>query len=332
MPSSFSNASHASCVAPPRWPPARWTVSVPLLLASPRTAAPTGRPGPIFAYVRMLSVNKVKPLRLAATPQELLLDVDDASLITSCRLGSVVGVVAKTSPSKATCSISCRASLHPQPLEISVDGQLFMKTSHSIKCVAAPSSVRAEPRIAPLRGSKVIIHGLGLASAPDPACKFGREIVKGTRVDLVGVEAVACDAPPRRRPEHTTLSVAADASALAFSPSIPFAYFADEVLVSVKPSLAAALPEPLSYNIELSQPLPEHSDLACLFTVDDDAIVVKARGLHCELPASFRREGAVSVRIAANGVAFGEHEIIVSIVPQPEVFSLQPSVGPVGGG
>ena len=129
----------------------------------------------------MPSVNKVKPLRLAATheAQDLLLDVDDASLITSCRLGSIVGLVEKTSPSKATCSIQCRASLHPQPLEISVDGQLFVKTDHTIKCVAAPSSVRAEPQIAPLRGSKVIIHGAGLAAAPDPACKFGRDIVPG---------------------------------------------------------------------------------------------------------------------------------------------------------
>ena len=95
----------------------------------------------------MPSVNRVKPLRLAATheAQDLLVDVDDASLITSCRIGSIVGLVEKTSPSKATCSIQCRASLHPQPLEISVDGQLFVKTDHTIKCVAAPSSVRAEP-------------------------------------------------------------------------------------------------------------------------------------------------------------------------------------------
>ena len=84
-------------------------------------------------------------------------------------------------------------------------------------------------------------------------------------------------------------------------------------------------------HIELSQPLPEHSDLACSFSVDDDAIIVKARGLSCELPASLRREGAVSVRVAANGVAFGENEITVKLVPQPEVFS-QPSVGPSGGG
>ena len=45
-----------------------------------------------------------------------------------------------------------------------------------------------------------------------------------------------------------------------------------------------------------------------------------------------RREGAVKVRVAANGVAFGENEITVKLVPQPEVFSVQPSVGPVGGG
>ena len=114
-----------------------------------------------------------------------MLDVDDASLITSCRIGSI-GVVEKTSPSKATCTINCRASLHPQPLEISVDGQLFVKTAHTIKCVAAPVNVRAEPMIAPLRGFTIIIHGVGLASSPDPACKFGREIVKGRRVDLVG--------------------------------------------------------------------------------------------------------------------------------------------------
>ncbi|CAH0369713.1 unnamed protein product, partial [Pelagomonas calceolata] len=335
VPSSFSNASHASCVAPPSLAAGALNgIGSVALAVSANGGADWSPEGPTFAYVTMPSVNKVTPLRLAAThePQELYMDVDDASLLTSCRIGSVVGFVSKTSPSKATCAISCRASLHPQPLEISVDGQLFSRTDHAIKCVAAPLNVRAEPRIAPLRGSKVIIHGVGLASAPDPACKFGREIVKGKRVDLVGVEAVACDAPSRRRPEHTTVSVAADASALAFSPAVPFTYFTDEVLVSVKPTLAAALPEPLSYNIELSQPLPEHSDLACLFTVDGDAIVVKARGLRCELPASLRREGAVSVRIAANGVAFGEHEVIVRIVPQPEVFSLQPSVGPATGG
>ena len=114
-----------------------------------------------------------------------------------------------------------------------MDGQLFVKTDHTIKCVAAPVNVRAEPQIAPLRGSTVMIHGNGLASAPDPACRFGRDIVPGKRVDLVGVEAVECDAPSRRRPENTSVSVAADASALAFSPAVPFTYFSDEVLVSV---------------------------------------------------------------------------------------------------
>ena len=76
-----------------------------------------------------------------------------------------------------------------------------------------------------------------------------------------------------------------------------------------------------------------HSDLACSFSVDDDSRSSSEPAVYtCELRASLRREGAVTVRVAANGVAFGENEITVKLVPQPEVFSLQPSVGPVGGG
>ena len=80
----------------------------------------------------------------------------------------------------------------------------------------------------------------------------------------MGVEAVECGAPSRRRPENTSVSVAADASALAFSPAVPFTYFTDEVLVECKTNASAALPERLAYTIELAAPLPLHSDLALL--------------------------------------------------------------------
>jgi hypothetical protein len=193
IPASSSNDTHASCVAPPSLAAGALNGEGSVALAvSANNGADWSSESLVaaFEYVTMPSVNKVKPLRLASTDeaQDLLLDVDDASLITSCRIGSVVGLVEKTSPSKATCSITCRASLHPQPLEISVDGQLFVKTAHTIKCVAAPVNVRAEPQIAPLRGSTVTIHGAGLAAAPDPACRFGRLEVSNTgpRIDANG--------------------------------------------------------------------------------------------------------------------------------------------------
>ena len=108
------------------------------------------------------------------------MDVDDASLITPCRIVvslwlcredlAIKGDVLHSMPGVATSAAFGNqlwtANCFEEPtIRLSVSRHL---------------SVRAEPQIAPLRGSTVIIHGAGLAAAPDPACKFGREIVKGS--------------------------------------------------------------------------------------------------------------------------------------------------------
>ena len=90
VPSSFSNNTHAACVAPPSLAAGALNgVGSVALAVSANNGADWSPEGPTFAYVQMPSVNKVTPLRLAAPhePQELYMDVDDASLITSCRCG-----------------------------------------------------------------------------------------------------------------------------------------------------------------------------------------------------------------------------------------------------
>ena len=70
----------------------------------------------------------------------------------------------------------------------------------------------------PLRGSTVMIHGNGLASAPDPAC----QIWKGHRAlgDAASTSWAwrrwRCDAPsPTKAGAYYPVAVAADASAVA---------------------------------------------------------------------------------------------------------------------
>ena len=94
----------------------------------------------------MPSVNKVKPLRLASTneAQDLLVDVDDVRYVL--RLGRIGWLSREDLTLKGDLLDKVRASLHPQPLEISVDGQLFVKTDHTIRRCVGTCQCRAEPR------------------------------------------------------------------------------------------------------------------------------------------------------------------------------------------